>query len=111
MASLFADENFPLPAVRHLRTLGHDVLTAVEAGLVNKRIPDAIILEYATHLGRAVVTLNWRDFAELHNADPAHAGIIVCAADADYDALAARIDDVIAVRGVLTGELVEVTRP
>jgi len=111
MASLFADENFPLPAVRRLRALGHDVLAAVEAGLINKRIPDAIILEYATRLGRTAVTLNWRDFADLHDADPAHAGIIVCTADADYDALAGRIDDAMAARGVLTGQLIEVTRP
>jgi hypothetical protein len=33
-----------------------------------------------------VVTLNWHDFADLHDPDPAHAGIIDCAADADYDA-------------------------
>ena len=56
MASLFADENFPLPVVRQLRMFGHDVLTAIDAGMVNRRIPDTIVLEYATLLGRAVVT-------------------------------------------------------
>ncbi|MGB9880137.1 MAG: DUF5615 family PIN-like protein [Anaerolineae bacterium] len=30
MARLFADENFPMPAVEVLRELGHDVLTMVE---------------------------------------------------------------------------------
>jgi hypothetical protein len=111
MGSLFADENFPLPAVRRLRALGHDVLTAVEAGLVNKRVPDAIIVEYATRLDRAVVTLNWHDFADLHDADPAHAGIIVCAADTDYDALAARINDAVAAHDPMAGELIEVPLP
>lgn len=77
MALLFADENFPLPAVRALRALGHDVLTTAGAGMVNRRIPDTIVLEYASHLGRAVVTLNWQDFMDLHHADPSHAGIIV----------------------------------
>ena len=28
MAQIYADENFPLPAVEALRTLGHDVLTS-----------------------------------------------------------------------------------
>lgn len=74
MTDLFADENFPAPAVRRLRALGYDVLTASEAGLVNKRIPDQIVLEYATRLGRAVLTLKWRDFAALHAADPGTRG-------------------------------------
>jgi len=58
MALLFADENFPLPAVRRLRALGHDVVTASEAGLANRSIPDDIILAFATRLGRAVLTLD-----------------------------------------------------
>lgn len=32
MALLYADENFSYPVVKHLRLLGHDVLTAQEAG-------------------------------------------------------------------------------
>ena len=108
MADLFADENFPAPAVRRLRALGHDVLTAGEAGLVNKRIPDQIVLEYATRLGRAVLTLNWRDFADLHAADPRHAGMIVCAADPDPAALAARVHAALSGVAVLDGELIEV---
>ena len=32
MARLFADENFPLPAVEALRRLGYNVLTIHEAG-------------------------------------------------------------------------------
>src|SRR3954454_5194167 len=108
MASLFADENFPLPAVRRLRTLGHDILTAADAGMVNKRIPDSIVLEYATMLDRAVVTLNWQDFVDLHDADPDHAGIVVCEADADADALAARVDAAVRQVARLAGKLIEV---
>ena len=46
MALLFADENFPLPAVRRLRTLGHDVLTTADAGMAGRRIPDDIVLQW-----------------------------------------------------------------
>ena len=31
MARLYADENFPFPAVEALRRLGHDVLTMTKA--------------------------------------------------------------------------------
>ena len=58
MASLFADENFPLQVVEALRRLGHDVLTAHDAGQANQRIPDATLLGIATRLGRAMLTLS-----------------------------------------------------
>jgi Domain of unknown function (DUF5615) len=35
MAELYADEDFPFPVVERLRQLGHDVLTALEAGKAN----------------------------------------------------------------------------
>jgi predicted nuclease of predicted toxin-antitoxin system len=110
MASLFADENFPHPAVRRLRALGHDVLTVAEAGMVNRSIPDHIVLEYATRLGRAVVTLNWQDFVSLHHQEPSHAGIVVCEADADSFALALRIHTHLIAKASLAGALVEVSR-
>src|SRR6185437_10979411 len=110
MASLLADENFPHSAVLVLRRLGHNVLTATEAGLANKRIPDEIVLEYATRLDRAVVTYNWDDFARLHDQYPAHAGIIVCAVDPDSDSLSARIDQNIRVAGDLAGKILQIPR-
>ena len=110
MASLFADENFPQPAVRRLRALGHDVLTVTEAGMVNRSIPDDIVLEYAIRLGRAVVTLNWQDFVELHQRNSTHSGIVVCEADADNSALALRIHTQLSGYTSLAGVLVEVTR-
>lgn len=58
MARLFADENFPLPAVEALRRLGHDVLTAVEAGQAGQGIADDAVLALAHALGRAVLTHN-----------------------------------------------------
>ena len=91
MAALFADEDFPFPAVRTLRALGHDVLTTLEAGLAGVGTDDPDIRAEATRLGRAVLTINRRDYISLHRADPAHAGIVVCTRDDDTMALAGRI--------------------
>lgn len=40
MALLYADENFHLRVVEELRPLGHDVLTAQQAGQANQKILD-----------------------------------------------------------------------
>jgi hypothetical protein len=40
VAAFYADENFPLRVVEALRRLGHEALTALEAGQANQRIPD-----------------------------------------------------------------------
>ena len=68
MARFYSNENFPQPVVEALRGLGHDVLTSLEAGNANRRIEDPEVLAYATSLGRAVLTLNRRDFRRLHHA-------------------------------------------
>jgi len=60
MAALFADENVNRGLVDALRSLGHDVLTAHQAGRANQKIPDPDQLAHATMLGRAVVTNNRR---------------------------------------------------
>ncbi len=57
MARLFADENFPLPAVDALRRLGHNVLTIHEAGKAQQSTPDDIVLKMASADGRAILTL------------------------------------------------------
>jgi hypothetical protein len=41
MAALFGDENVHRGLVDALRALGHDVLTAHEAGRANQKISDA----------------------------------------------------------------------
>lgn len=92
MARLYSNENFPRPVVDALRALGHDVLTSHEAGKANQRIEDPAVLAYAASLGRALLTLNRRDFRRLHDAGAEHAGIIACTADADFAGQAARID-------------------
>jgi hypothetical protein len=67
MARLYADENFPLRVVEALRLIGHDVLTAQEAGQANKRIPDDQALAFACSEQRAILTYNRRHFIALPN--------------------------------------------
>ena len=94
-----------------LRRLGHDVLTALEAGQASQRIPDVAVLEFATSHGRAVLTLNRWDFVRLHSRLPQHAGIVACTQDPHSERQAAAID--LAVRGIanLSGRLLRVNRP
>ena len=111
MAAFYADENFPLPVVEALRRLGHDVLTAFEAGQANERIPDNAVAEFAALSGRAVLTLNRWEFIALHARLRRHAGIVVCTQDPDVERQAVAIDA--AVRGVaaLQGSLIRINRP
>lgn len=111
MARLFADENFPLPAVEALRRLGHDVVTIHDAGKAQQATPDAIVLEMASAGGRAVLTLNRKHFVRLHATQPAHAGIIVCSFDPDVDGQAQRIHDALRAFSQLAGRLIRVNRP
>ena len=109
--ALYADENFPLRVVEELRRLGHDVLTAFEDGKANQSITDTQLLERATELGRAVLTLNRLDFKRLHLQFPNHAGIIICTEDPDRLGQAQRIGESVTNAGELRGQLVRVYRP
>ncbi|MEM0981044.1 MAG: DUF5615 family PIN-like protein [Cyanobacteria bacterium P01_H01_bin.58] len=110
MAALYADEQFPLKATQHLRTLNHDVLTVQDAGNANQRIADDAVLKFASQHNRAVLTLNRRDFIRLHKQYPNHAGIVVCKDDRDKLKLAERIDRAIQEELPLSGKLVRVQR-
>ena len=111
MARLYADEHFPYPVVELLRGLGHDVLTVQDAGKAGLKIPDDQVLAFATRNNRAVLTLNRRDFRQLHRRQPDHGGIINCSNDRNWEALANRIDAAIAEAEPLAGKLVRVVRP
>ena len=111
MARLYTNENFPMPVVEALRRLGHDVLTVFEAGNANQRISDEAVLAFAKAQGRALVTINRRDFIRLHRQQPVHRGIIVCTEDTDIDGQAQRIDDAIRAVDSLAGVLLRVNRP
>jgi hypothetical protein len=111
LAALYSNEIFPLPVVQELRALGHDVLATQETGQAGNAVPDTEVLDYASGLHRAVLTLNRRDFIRLHLASAAHAGIVACTFDPDFTGQAERIHQAIAQEGHLTGKLVRVNRP
>ncbi len=96
MARLYADEQFPRKVSEFLRTMGHDVLTVLEAGNANLGIPDEDVLAFAIADNRAVITLNRYDFIRLHRLNSEHCGIIVCTNDTDRQRLATRISEAIA---------------
>lgn len=111
MARLYADENVPLPVVVELRILGHDVLTAVEAGQANLLIPDDAVLAFASTENRAILTLNRKHFIRLHNQSSDHAGIIVCTFDVDFIGQAARINAAISGTNQIARQLMRINRP
>lgn len=111
MARLYSNENFPLPVVQELRRLGHDVLTVREAGNADQAVPDDEVLAFACSEQRAVLTLNRRDFINLHNSQPQHFGIIVCTYDADFMGQAQRIHEAIESLAPLAEQLLRVNRP
>jgi hypothetical protein len=111
MARFYANENFPHLSVKKLRELGHDVLTALEAGNANQRVADEAVLDYAIATNRAVLTINRKHFFKLHNRVPAHGGIVVCSIDSDFDGQAARIHEAVSAHKDLTGVLIRVNRP
>jgi hypothetical protein len=111
MAALYADEDFPFPVVKVLRTAGHDVLTVLEDGRASLGVGDSLVLARGTQLGRAVLTKNRRDYVRLHLANSAHAGVIVCTEDVDFDAPAARIHAAVSAVPLIAGQLIRVNRP
>jgi hypothetical protein len=105
---LYADEDFPRPAVDELRRLGHDVITAQEDG--RTATPDPDVLARAHSLGRAVLTYNRRHYERLHRQGAAHSGILSAKPDTDHSALTARIHAALA--GLSPGRwCVRVNRP
>lgn len=111
MARLYANENFPLATVEALRWLGHDVLTTFESGKSGQAFPDDAVLAYATSENHILLTHNRRHFIRLHLENASHGGIITCTVDPDFEALAQRIDDVLANQDNMEGRLLRVNRP
>jgi predicted nuclease of predicted toxin-antitoxin system len=111
MAKLFADENFPIPAVDVLQKLHHDVLTIQETGQAGQSLPDEAVLAFAHSEGRALLTLNRKHFIHLHREGQTHSGIIVCTSDIDFSSLAQRIHQAIEIQGGLAGQLIRINRP
>jgi hypothetical protein len=74
-------------------------------------VPDPDVLALAVAEGRAVLTMNRRDFIRLHAQTTDHAGIVVCTVDPDFPGLAARIHLAVAAHADLRGQLIRVNRP
>lgn len=110
MARLYANENAPLDLVTHLRELGHEVLTSLEAGNANSRVPDPLVLEFARSNSMAVLTGNRRDFHKLHRDGIEHCGIITYTVDSDFRGLAERIAHALREPSIRGRWLVRVTR-
>ena len=111
MAWFYADEDFPYPVVERLRQLGHDVLTAFEAGQANQAAEDADQLAFATSLGRAILTRNRRHFIALHRYSEHHGGVISVTDDPDLDGQASRIDEAVTNNPTLANLHLRVNRP
>jgi predicted nuclease of predicted toxin-antitoxin system len=111
VARLFAYENLPEPVVDELTRLGHDVLTVRAAGYADQSWPDPELLAFAAREGRAVVTLNRKDFLRLHRETPQHAGIVVCTFDIDFARQADRIDEALRDLGDPAGKVLRVNKP
>ena len=110
MARFYANENFPLPVVEELRRLGHDVLTTQDTGRAGQSVPDDEVLAFAASQERTVITLNRKDYVELHRQAPRHSGIIVCTFDRDFIAQAQRIHTAMKSVPEPAGELIRVNR-
>lgn len=111
MARLYANENFPLPAVEELRRLGHDVLTSHKSGQAGQALPDESVLAFAVTEARILLTLNRKHFVRLHQTRPDHSGIIVCTFDPDFIALAQRIHTALVSQSQMRGQLIRINRP
>lgn len=98
-----------------LRQLGHDVVHSQEIGM--KYEPDDAQLFVAAQDNRVLVTKNRDDFVLLHHAwqrwsagwgvNPAHAGILIIAADWSYPDAAQGIHDFVQRRDFAANQLFE----
>jgi uncharacterized protein with PIN domain len=112
MARFYANENFPLQTVRALRRLGHDVVTSFEAGNANRSVPDEEVLTFAAGEQRILLTQNRLHFLRLHQHGViAHAGIVVCTYDPNFERLAQRIHEQVSNVNEVVGKLLRVYRP
>ena len=102
MAKFYSNENFPRRTIEVLRELGHDVLTSLEAGNANQRIPDESVLEFAKQQKRMILTINRQDFD--------HFGIIVCTQNPDFPAQAHLVHEALIAIENPTERLIRVNR-
>lgn len=101
-----------MPVVKLLRDLGHDVLTSLDAGNANQRIPDDAVLAFAITQNRILLTINRRDFIKLYRLNPIHAGIIVCTENPNFPVFADLIHtNLIKNKGQFENQLFRINKP
>jgi hypothetical protein len=110
MANLYADEDMDHRVVAALRRAGHDVLTAQDAGLGNRRVSDPDQWLFAVGEGRALLTFNRRHYIPLAKKTLRNPGLIVCTRDAPGP-LADRIHLAILAHAPLDNRIIRVNRP
>jgi len=111
MARIYSNENFPLPVVEALRSLGHDVQITRDAGKDGQALPDEDVLRHAAANGRVLLTLNRLDFKRLHRSNPGHAEIVLCTFDPDFAGQASRIHALLVENPNPQGQLLRAKRP
>lgn len=110
MFRFYANENLTFELVELLRQQGYDVLTSLEAGNANQRIPDDQVLRTATEDNRAVLTFNRDDFLRLHRSGVNHSGIIICKDDSDLSGLSQALHDYLMAQEILQNRLLRVLK-
>jgi hypothetical protein len=110
---LFADVQIPIPIVHALRRHhGYDVLTVQQVEGTSEPeqgLSDGTVLDIAVSHGRAVLTINGKDFRRLHfDANGNHKGIIICNETSEYRKRAKEIDTAIKDHSPLHGKLIYV---
>lgn len=110
MFRFYANENLTFELVELLRQQGYDVLTSLEAGNANQRIPDDQVLRTATADNRAVLTFNRDDFLRLHRSGVNHSGIIICKDDSDLSGLSQSLHDYLMTQEILQNRLLRVLK-
>ena len=110
MFRFYANENLAFELVEILRQQGYDVLTSLEAGNANQRIPDDQVLRTATADNRVVITFNRDDFLRLHRSGVNHSGIIICKDDGDLSGLSQALYDYLIPQAVLKNRLLRVLK-
>ena len=110
MFRFYANENLTFELVELLRQQGYEVLTSLEAGNANQRIPDDQVLRTATADNRAVLTFNRDDFLRLHRSGVNHSGIIICKDDSDLSGLSQALHDYLMTQEILQNRLLRVLK-
>ena len=110
MFRFYANENLTFELVELLRQQGYDVLTSLEAGNANQRIPDDQVLRTATADNRAVLTFNRDDFLRLHRSGVNPSGIIICKDDSDLSGLSQALHDYLMTQEILQNCLLRVLK-